>query len=114
MSCSVHTMGLPEAMIFSTEDSESIPSLIQCRCITSACLNSGSSVMSVPEWPKSMEYMRLRRKCVCNMIEAFSHSLLRWLLRLCSLSTVVTCSVLLLRTSILALMPLFFKASVRR
>ena len=110
----VHTMGFPDSMMRRISVSESIPWLIQCRWITSAWLNSGSAEMFVPVLAMSTAkrlcflnrfafQMTMRSQMNCHTFhhDFFSCTTLIW-------------SVCLSRTSILAFIPLFFRASIRR
>ena len=114
ISCMVHTTGLPEVSIFRISFSESIPWLTQCRWITSAWRNSGSEVMSVPVLAMSTSNRWYRRKRLALQITIRSHMNFHTCNQLLFKRTTLIWSVCLSRTSILALIPLFFSDSINR
>ena len=113
-SCIVHTMGLPLSMMRRMSFRERKPWLIQCRWMTSASLNSGNAVMSVPVLAKST----WNRLCFLNRLafqmQTRSHTNLAFSRGDWGRLATVIWSVRLSRTSILAFTPLFFRASMRR
>lgn len=114
MSCMVHTTGLPDVRILRMVLSDSIPWLIQCRWMTSACWNSGSEVMSVPVLAISTAKRSFFLKRLAFQMTMRSHMNFHTCSQLRFSPTTLIWSVCLSRTNIFALMPLFFSDSIRR
>ena len=114
ISCIVHTTGFPDSNMRLISLRESIPWLIQCRCMMSASLNSRSDVMSHPVLAISISKRWFLEKWRWQNTTQRSHrKRQRWRRELPKPTTVI-CSVSLSRTSILAFTPLLLSASMIR
>ena len=112
MSCMVHTTGFPVSNIFRMSFSDNIPWLIQCKWMTSASLNSGKLVISVPLLAMSTSNKCLRLSQRCTQMTNRSHKKCHFWRHDGGNEQTVSWSVSLSRTSILAFTPLFFSASI--